>query len=62
MSQRSAMQLELYEQCHSPSFVLIERVVCLYGSGERLSHYALLHALLHANRTNQWLYSTLDGI
>ena len=24
MSQRSAIQLELYEQCHSPSFVLIE--------------------------------------
>ena len=29
-----------------------------YGSGQRLSHYALLHA----KRTNQWLYSTLDGI
>ena len=59
MSHRSAIQLELYEPCHSPSFLfLLKRVVCLYESGKRLSHYALLHA----KHTIQWLYSTLDGM
>ena len=27
-----------------------------------LLYCTLLHALLHAKPTNQWLYSTLDGI
>ena len=59
MSPRSGIQLELYEQCHSPSFLFrLSHVVCLYGSGQMLSHYAPLHA----KRTIQWLYSTLDGI
>ena len=60
MSQRSAIQLELYEQCHSPSFVLIESCRLLIWVKSKV--VALLHALLHAKRTKQWLYSTLDGI
>ena len=62
MSQRSAMQLELHEQCHSPSFVLIESRRLLMWVRSKVVAYALLHALLHAKRTNQWLYCTLDGI
>ena len=45
MSQRSAIQLELYEQCHSPSYVLIESRRLLIWVKSK-SHYALLHALL----------------
>ena len=62
MSQRSAIQLELYEQCHSPSFVLIEsRRLLIWVRSKVVALRSIAHSIAR-KRTNQWLYSTLDGI
>ena len=59
MSQRSAMQLELYEQCHSPSFGLIEsrRLPILVRS-----KVVAKRSIACSIARKEWLYSTLDGI
>ena len=43
MSQRSAIKLELYEQCHSPSFVLIESAYMGQVKGCRITLYCTLY-------------------